>query len=109
MGWGNLLNTRRIADSPAWKGAPRAVRRQFMAAAESQLRTGKASPPTLGTMHTTDYSLQPRTGARDRLAPGPAQVAIVIPGRNEERDLGPSVRRLGAYLYGRFPFAARIT
>jgi putative flippase GtrA len=60
-------------------------------------------------MHTTDYSLQPRTGARDRLAPRPAQVEIVIPVRNEERDLGPSVRRLRAYLDACFPFAARIT
>jgi len=60
-------------------------------------------------MHTTDYSRQPRTGARDRLGPGQAQVEIVIPVRNEERDLGPSVRRLRAYLDGRFPFAARIT
>jgi putative flippase GtrA len=60
-------------------------------------------------MHTTDYSLQPRTGARDRLAPGPAQVEIVIPVRNEERDLGRSVRRLHAHLDARFPFAARIT
>ena len=60
-------------------------------------------------MHTTDYSLQPRTGARDRLAPRPAQVEIVIPVRNEERDLGPSVRRLRAYLDACFPFANRIT
>jgi hypothetical protein len=109
MGWGNLLNARRIADSPVWKGSACAARRPFMAAAESQLRSGKVSPPTLGIMHTTDYSLQPRTGARDRLAPGPAQIDIVIPVRNEERDLGPSVRRLRAYLDGRFPFAARIT
>jgi putative flippase GtrA len=60
-------------------------------------------------MPTTDYSLQPRTRERDRLVPGPAQVEIVIPVRNEERGLGPSVRRLRAYLDGRFPFAARIT
>jgi putative flippase GtrA len=36
-------------------------------------------------------------------------VEIVIPVRNEERDLGPSVRRLHAYLRDHFPFAARIT
>src|SRR6202161_4672348 len=46
--------------------------------------------------------------------PGPAgpaapQVEIVVPVRNEERDLGPSVRRLHAYLCDRFPFPARIT
>jgi glycosyltransferase involved in cell wall biosynthesis len=36
-------------------------------------------------------------------------VEIVIPVRNEEQDLAPSVRRLHAYLSGRFPFTARIT
>jgi putative flippase GtrA len=38
-----------------------------------------------------------------------AAVEIVIPVRNEERDLGPSVRRLHAYLRDLFPFPARIT
>jgi putative flippase GtrA len=42
-------------------------------------------------------------------APPGAQVEIVIPVRNEERDLGLSVRRLHTYLVHRFPFAARIT
>jgi putative flippase GtrA len=36
-------------------------------------------------------------------------VEIVIPVRNEERDLAPSVRRLQSYLVHHFPFAARIT
>jgi glycosyltransferase involved in cell wall biosynthesis len=36
-------------------------------------------------------------------------VDIVIPVRNEERDLGPSVRRLHAFLRDEFPFSARIT
>jgi putative flippase GtrA len=36
-------------------------------------------------------------------------VEIVIPVRNEERDLAPSVRRLRSYLVHQFPFAARIT
>jgi putative flippase GtrA len=36
-------------------------------------------------------------------------VEIVVPVRNEERDLAPSVRRLHAYLRDRFPFSARIT
>jgi putative flippase GtrA len=45
-------------------------------------------------------------------SPGPAippQVEIVVPVRNEERDLAPSVRRLHTYLTGQFPFTARIT
>jgi putative flippase GtrA len=60
-------------------------------------------------MHTTDSSSRTRPGARAALVTGPAQVEIVIPVRNEERDLGPAVRRLHAYLDGSFPFAARIT
>src|SRR4029077_15748751 len=37
------------------------------------------------------------------------QVDIVVPVRNEERDLAPSVRRLAGYLRESFPFSARIT
>src|SRR5215469_10563167 len=37
------------------------------------------------------------------------QVEIVIPVRNEERDLAPSVRRLDAHLRDHVPFTARIT
>ncbi|HEY1346121.1 MAG TPA: glycosyltransferase, partial [Streptosporangiaceae bacterium] len=42
-------------------------------------------------------------------APHRAQVEIVIPVRDEERDLDPSVRRLHAFLSDRFPVTARIT
>ena len=37
------------------------------------------------------------------------QVDIVVPVRNEERDLARSIRRLAAYLRDSFPFTARIT
>jgi putative flippase GtrA len=37
------------------------------------------------------------------------QVDIVVPVRNEERDLGQSIRRLVAYLRGSFPFTALVT
>src|SRR3954470_17004812 len=40
--------------------------------------------------------------------PGPA-VDVVVPVYDEEADLGPSIRRLHAYLSGRFPFSWRIT
>lgn len=60
-------------------------------------------------MHTTDSPLQARPGTQTRLVPGHAQVEIVIPVRNEERDLGPAVRRLRAYLDDAFPFTAGIT
>ncbi len=39
----------------------------------------------------------------------PVQVDIVVPVRNEERDLRPGVERLHDYLLDRFPFNARIT
>ena len=37
------------------------------------------------------------------------QVDIVVPVRNEERDLAPSVRRLVSYLRESLPFSARVT
>jgi putative flippase GtrA len=36
-------------------------------------------------------------------------VEIVVPVRDEERDLGPGIRRLAAYLSQRFPFRAVVT
>jgi putative flippase GtrA len=37
------------------------------------------------------------------------QVEIVVPVRDEESDLAPSIRRLCGYLRGQFPFTARVT
>jgi glycosyltransferase involved in cell wall biosynthesis len=48
---------------------------------------------------------EPRPAARD----AGVRAEIVIPVRNEERDLAPGVRRLDAYLRERFPFTTRIT
>jgi putative flippase GtrA len=48
-------------------------------------------------------------GERQPLATCGTTVDIVIPVRNEERDLGPGVRRLHAFLREEFPFTARIT
>src|SRR6266700_6801540 len=39
----------------------------------------------------------------------PPQVEIVVPVRDEEHDLGPSIRRLVGYLRTRFPFRAADT
>jgi putative flippase GtrA len=57
--------------------------------------------------HAAQFLLAPE----HQRAPSPAglQAEIVIPVRNEERDLEPSVRRLHAYLHDRFPFTAAIT
>jgi putative flippase GtrA len=37
------------------------------------------------------------------------QVDVVVPVRNEERDLGPGIQRLVTYLRESFPFTARVT
>jgi putative flippase GtrA len=59
--------------------------------------------------------MTPRDGLLEQARPLPASsraapvVEIVVPVRDEERDLGPSVRRLDSFLRSRFPFSARIT
>ncbi len=58
--------------------------------------------------------MTPRDGLLEQARPLPARraapaVEIVVPVRDEERDLGPSVRRLDGFLRSRFPFPARIT
>ena len=55
-------------------------------------------------LHAAEPGLPPPPQAQHR-----AQVEIVIPVRNEDRDLAPSVRRLHAYLDRTFPFDTRIT
>ncbi len=59
----------------------------------------------------SDFMLTDAGMSQESPAQPPRSVAveIVIPVRNEERDLGPSVRRLHAYLQGEFPFTAGIT
>ena len=57
-------------------------------------------------------SLQHLYSSDDPPAPGaqPApRVEIIVPVRNEERDLGPSVQRLVTYLRTSFPFPAQVT
>jgi putative flippase GtrA len=41
--------------------------------------------------------------------PGTRQVEIVVPVKDEENDLEPSIRRLHAFLAGAFPFTSHIT
>jgi putative flippase GtrA len=48
-------------------------------------------------------------GAATTGPPGACQVEIVVPVKDEETDLAPSVRRLQAFLAGGFPFTAHIT
>ena len=62
-------------------------------------------------MRSPDYLLSTarRQGPGQPGALRGAQVEIVIPVRNEDRDLVPSVQRLHSYLHDQFPFSARIT
>ena len=49
------------------------------------------------------------SGARATGPPGTCQVEIVVPVRDEETDLAPSIRRLHAFLAGGFPCTAHLT
>jgi glycosyltransferase involved in cell wall biosynthesis len=59
-------------------------------------------------MKPLDIVADPGRPVADRATPSP-QVDIVVPVKDEERDLAPSVRRLCSYLREQFPFTARIT
>jgi putative flippase GtrA len=80
-----------------------------MADTEKQLSLGKAWLPNMLSMPTTESIPETRLADRAGPQPGPAKVEIVVPVRNEENDLGPSVRRLRGYLDAAFPCSARIT
>jgi putative flippase GtrA len=91
--------------------------------AESSLRVCAAQrdlsnwPKTAGNLAADDDGMTsdsllretPALGERRPPASCATAVDIVIPVRNEERDLGPSVRRLHAFLRSEFPFSAGIT
>ncbi|HEY6789359.1 MAG TPA: bifunctional glycosyltransferase family 2/GtrA family protein [Trebonia sp.] len=55
------------------------------------------------------YRRRPSSQSRLASMSQQPQVEIVVPVRNEERDLAPSCRRLAAYLRESFPFTARVT
>jgi putative flippase GtrA len=65
-------------------------------------------PPKLSSMKPLDIVADPGRPVADRETPAP-QVDIVVPVKDEERDLAPSVRRLCSYLREQFPFSARVT
>ncbi len=60
-------------------------------------------------MPTTESIPGTRIAGQAGQPPGAAKVEIVVPVRNEEHGLGPSVRRLRGYLDAAFPCTARIT
>jgi putative flippase GtrA len=80
-----------------------------MAGTEKQLSRSKAWLPKIQSMPTTESIPGTRIADQAGQPPGAAKVEIVVPVRNEERDLGPSVRRLRSYLADAFPCTARIT
>ena len=59
-------------------------------------------------MKPLDIVADPGRPVANRETPAP-QVDIVVPVKDEERDLAPSVRRLCSYLREQFPFSARVT
>jgi putative flippase GtrA len=80
-----------------------------MASAEKQLSHGQPWLPKIRSMPTTDSIPETRLASLGDPVPGTARVEIVVPVRNEEHDLGPSVRRLRGYLDHAFPCRTRIT
>ena len=58
-------------------------------------------------MKPLDIVADPGRSVADRELSSP-QVDIVVPVKDEERDLAPSVRRLCSFLREQFPFTARI-
>jgi len=64
--------------------------------------------PKLSGMKPLDIVADPGRSVADRELPSP-QVDIVVPVKDEERDLAPSVRRLCSFLREQFPFTARVT
>jgi len=59
-------------------------------------------------MKPLEIVAEPEPDVADRPVSAP-QVDIVVPVKDEERDLAPSVRRLCSFLRDEFPFSARIT
>jgi putative flippase GtrA len=60
-------------------------------------------------MNTPAIALEPGPHADADGPSGSCQVEIVVPVKDEENDLAPSIRRLQAFLAGGFPFTSRIT
>jgi putative flippase GtrA len=81
----------------------------FMAVPEKQLSHGKAWLPKIHSMPTTESIPGTRLAEQTGRILGAARIEIVVPVRNEEHGLGPSVRRLRGYLDEAFPCSARIT
>ena len=64
------------------------------------------SDPAITSAVSTAPSLTPETAG---VPAGACQVEIVVPVKDEEADLAPSIRRLHAYLSGGFPLSWHIT
>jgi hypothetical protein len=91
---------------PAARSASTSRPRLPAAADPAAAATALATASTQALVATTDR--RDGLAAVRTLARSP-QVEIVVPVRNEQVDLPPSIRRLHAYLTDGFPFAARIT
>src|ERR1700759_4588421 len=80
----------------------------LISSAEKTFRIAGNNRRILTAMKPLETVAEPGPGLADRVF-SPPQVDIVVPVKDEERDLGPSVRRLCAFLRDEFPFSARIT
>ena len=80
----------------------------LISSAEKTFRIAENRRRILTAMKPLEIVAAPGPGVADRVF-SPPQVDIVVPVKDEERDLDPSVRRLCAFLRDEFPFSARIT
>jgi len=80
----------------------------LISSAEKTFRIAGNNRRILTAMKPLEIVAEPEPDVADRPVSGP-QVDIVVPVKDEERDLAPSVRRLCAFLRDEFPFSARIT
>src|SRR6201996_7982286 len=80
----------------------------LISSAENTLRITENKRRILTAMKPLEIVAEPEPDVADRPVSAP-QVDIVVPVKDEERDLAPSVRRLCSFLRDEFPFSARIT
>ena len=94
---------------PGLRSASRQGTCGLIAGADSGRRAGPAWARTVVAMNTPVTALEPAPGPAAAGPPGGPQVEIVVPVKDEEADLAPSVRRLQAFLAAGFPFSWHIT
>ena len=96
---------KRIAGTTFSASDPFGGSENLIPGAETAFSVNQIRQPKLSSMKPLDIVADPGCSVADRELPSP-QVDIVVPVKDEERDLAPSVRRLCSFLREQFPFTA---